>query len=435
MENDDTSRLLRQYLSAREKGKEPYFDADQIEDLLNSFEESNDYTYFDEILALGLKLHPGNTALRIKQGKQLAYYEEYEEALDLLDNIAETGNQDLDLLKMECYCSLGQYPKAVELLEELIAKGRDYLEDIFEYISPILNDLDLYEEARDFVDRGLALFPDNLILKNELCYVLEAEGDLPKAIELCNELIDKNPFSYEYWFTLGRLQSMVGDYEKAIESFDFALTCDDSDIELKILKAYCLFMNESYEKAIEEYEEIEGYEKAEGDDEIVRRITPLMAECYMKLENFQKAYQLLSSVIDDPESDPEEGATNFINYIHCCVETGRDHEGCKVLYKATRLYPENIRLLSLLSLHLLESGKKDEAFSVINKIFKIVYDNTGVPEEFTRDIQQISGNEMIHYIHKMGILPSDILEPETKPKHIQPEDLVKEFLKNKDNNN
>ena len=36
---------------------------------------------------------------------------------------------------------------------------------------------------------------------------------------------------------------MVGDYEKAIEAFDFALTCDDSDTELKILKAYCLYID------------------------------------------------------------------------------------------------------------------------------------------------------------------------------------------------
>ena len=159
----------------------------------------------------------------------------------------------------------------------MITRDCDYLEEVFEYISPILNDLDMNKEARDFVDRGLALFPDNLILKNELCYILETEGDVPRAIELCNELIDKNPFSYEYWFTLGRLHSMVGDYEKAIEAFDFALTCDDSDTELKILKAYCLYMNESYEKAIEEYQEIE------GDEEVMRRISPLMAECYMKL--------------------------------------------------------------------------------------------------------------------------------------------------------
>ena len=59
-EKDDISRLLQRYLSAREMGKEPYFDADEVDELLGSFEESDNYDYFDEVLALGLKLHPGN---------------------------------------------------------------------------------------------------------------------------------------------------------------------------------------------------------------------------------------------------------------------------------------------------------------------------------------------------------------------------------------
>lgn len=56
MKKDDISRLLQRYLSAREMGKEPYFDADEVDELLGSFEESDNYDYFDEVLALGLKL-------------------------------------------------------------------------------------------------------------------------------------------------------------------------------------------------------------------------------------------------------------------------------------------------------------------------------------------------------------------------------------------
>ena len=135
MKKDDISRLLQHYLSAKEEGKEPYFDADQIDEMLDSFEDSNDYTYFDEVLALGLKLHPGNSALQIKKGRQFAYNEDYESALALLENIAETDNQDLDMLKMECYCSLNQYPKVLEITEELITRDCDYLEEVFEYIN------------------------------------------------------------------------------------------------------------------------------------------------------------------------------------------------------------------------------------------------------------------------------------------------------------
>ena len=35
MKKDDISRLLQRYLSAREMGKEPYFDADEVDELKN----------------------------------------------------------------------------------------------------------------------------------------------------------------------------------------------------------------------------------------------------------------------------------------------------------------------------------------------------------------------------------------------------------------
>ncbi len=103
--------MLQHYLSAKEEGKEPYFDADQIDEMLDSFEDSNDYTYFDEVLALGLKLHPGNSALQIKKGRQFAYNEDYESALALLENIAETDNQDLDMLKWNAIARSTNIPR------------------------------------------------------------------------------------------------------------------------------------------------------------------------------------------------------------------------------------------------------------------------------------------------------------------------------------
>lgn len=481
MKKDDISRLLQRYLSTKEEGKEPYFDADEIDELLDSFEESNDYTHYDEILTLGLKLHPGNSALQIKQCRQFLYNEDYDNALALLDNIVDADNQDLDMIRLECLCSTDQYPKVIEITEDLIAKNREYIEEIFEYITPVLNDLDMTSEARDFADRGLALFPDNMILKNELCYILEAEGDIPKAIELCDELIDKNPFSYEYWFNLGRLHSMNAEYDKAIEAFDFALTCDDSDVELRILKAYCLYMNESYEKAIEEYQDIE------GDEDVTHRIKPLMAECYIKLEMYEEAYQLLTSIIED--ENLEDGATTYINYIRCCAETGRAQEAATKLDQATQQYPDNIRLLTLLFLTHIQNGEEEKAGSISDKIFELVetqktspedreslalaaeflYSNqatdkaahyykriinlkpntptlhmhlakaaleTGDMDRFMEHLRHISIEDLLMYIQDKGIDLNTILQEMKKEmRAVPPQELVREFLKNKDNNN
>ncbi len=485
MKKDKISRLLRHYLSAKEEGKEPYFDADEIEDLLESFEESEDYTYYDEVLALGLKLHPDSTVLRIEKCRQLIYEEKYKEALSSLKNIAEKNDQDLDMLTLECYCGLGQYPKAIKLLDELIEEDVEYLEEVFEYIIPILNDLEATQEARYFVDRGLALFPNNLILKNEFCLILEAEGNISEAIKLCDELIDSNPFSYDYWYTLGRLYSTNEEYEKAIEAFDFAQTCEGTTPELRMLKAYCLYMNGSYEKALEEYDELI---KQNADKEITTQCFPLMAECCIKMEDYERAYRLLSEVINQPKQ--VNAPNNFINYILCCHETGREREASNMLFKAVLLYPDNIRILSLAALTLAENGHKEESIALLDKIFKIMDKNivdketktecdklihTGLYmhskgevdkaissfqkvlkinprtpmihihlamayldnsdlENCMKHLNQISGKDLMHYIHKLGNdafkkNKTELNEP------IPPKNLAQEFLKNKDNNN
>ncbi|MDH6356481.1 tetratricopeptide repeat protein [Parabacteroides sp. PF5-9] len=481
MKKEDVNKLLQRFLSAREENKEPYFDADECVELLNRFEDEDEYVYYEDVLALGLRLHPGNIDLQIKKCRQYMYHDEIEKALESLEFIAENKNEDLDLIRLECYCMAKEYGKVVEYTEWLISNQCEYLETVFEYIAPILNDLEMYKDARDYIDRGLLLFPDNLILKDELCYIMESEGDLSNAIELCNQLIDKNPYSYEYWFTLGRLYSMEGDFDKAIEAFDFALTCDDSDSELKILKAYCLYMNESYQRAIEIYNEISSDEKDNN------RIQPLIAECYIKLDDFEQAYQLLKELVSGKEviDDP----TIYINFIHCCVETDREQEASEILQHAAGLFPDNVRILSLLALTYLESGKEDLAMNTTNQLFHILenmdeneedseslfraaqylylkgevdkalkyyqkvfeldptrpfmhihmamaYLSKGDIKNFSNHYRQASPKEMIEYLKKSGVDLNKIdLKTPILAKPMPLDELIKEYLNNKDNSN
>lgn len=398
MNKDEIKRLLQRYITARKAEKDPYFDADEIDELLNSFEENEDFIYYEEILSLGLKLHPYSSELQIKKCKQFVYTGEYEQALILLNNISNADNQDVSLITMECYCSLDMYDKAVEHLESLIFEQCDYLAVVFEYIAPLLNDLDMNKEARDFIDRGLILFPDNQILKDELCYLLEMEGNIPEAIQVCNELIDKNPYSHEHWFTLGRLYSITAEYEKAVEAFDFALTCDSSNDELKILKAYCLYMNESYQKAIEVYNEFA------SEKEAWERIQPLVAECYMKLEEYEKAYQILEEYIYNKNIKTHD-PTIYINFLSCCIETDRENEASNVLSKAMDLFPDNIRILSILALTYLEKGEEEKAKDVVSQLFDALDSSTDYSEEDALSI------------FNTGLLLLEISEPEKALSH------------------
>jgi tetratricopeptide (TPR) repeat protein len=436
MKQDDISILWQRYITACKKGIEPYFDADEIDALLDSFEEKDDFTHYGPLLKLGLRLHPDHPDLKIRQCKFHLYNEEYRQALDLLESIGEMNGQDVDadMIRLECYSALKMYHKVIEYIENLIKADCEYIEEIFEYLAPVLSDLEMTDEAKHFIQWGAQMFPDNIVLKDELCYLCEMEGDFEQAINICNELIDREPYSYDYWFTLGRLYSLAADFDNAIDAFDFALTCDDSDENLKILKAYCLFMNENYEKALEVYAEITNSEVPAG------QIKSLMAECYIKMEEFEQAYRMLKEVVGgkDPATDDAE---IYLSFIRCCLETGRIKEASQTLRKAADIFPDNVRVLSLLALNYMNIGKEDIALQITNKILQNLNEmhlNAEDDSEYKKLFEEgLFSNARMGEIAKyyktiFQFYPEEML---AKTRYIPPENLTKEYLSDKSNSN
>ncbi len=419
MKKDDISSLLQRYLSARASEKEPYFDADEIDELLNSFEESDDYTYYEEVLNLGLRLHPGNRELQIKQCRQLIFNEHYNEALELLDSLGETDNPDAEMLRIECYCSLEQYfEKTVPYIEARIAEKFEYVENIFEYLATLLNDLDDLPAADHLINWGLKLYPNNQILQDEYCFTLESEGKIPEAIEICNKLIDKNPFSYDYWFMLGRLYSLSGEYEKAIDAFDFALTCDDSSGELKLLRAYCLYMNGNYRKALESYMEL-------ASEEVMwKQIRSVVAECHLYLEEYEEAYTILHPILLEKDPEAMQDHSFFSSYVKCCLQTGRRQEAFDMLELALKRFPDNMDMLADLGYDLL-MGDDYELTNLVMDRYNLYSNQLWTKAKQDKEwLGDLSVEELKMFLQNKQL-----------EKSIPPEELTREFLKNKENKN
>jgi tetratricopeptide (TPR) repeat protein len=425
MEKEHTSELFQRYLVSLETGKEPYFDVDEINLLLDDFEQLEDYTHYEGVLKLGLKLYPFSIDLKIKECRLHFYYENYNQTLCLLDTIAETNNQELDMMRMECYCSLNQYPDVLDYIKKLVLRKCEYLEAIFEHTASTLEELEMIDEVCDFVERALLLFPENLVLKDILCCVLELNGDFTKAISVCNELIDKDPYSSNYWGMLGRLYTMTSNFDKAIEAFDFAITCDSTAVELKLLKAYCLYINENYKKAIEVYSDI-----TVDDDESSNSLKSIIADCYLKLDDYKQAYRLLKEIIERKREAAD--TYTYLNFIRCCMEIERDSEAYEALQRAGELFPDNVRVLTLLAIAHMGRGREDLAMGLMNKIVDNILadDKKGKTKENDQFIKQIISfvNASNHHSIQQSLKEKPV-------KFIPNKDLVKKYLNNKDNNN
>lgn len=353
---DNISLLLERFLLTQKDGLPTYFDVDEIVALINYFLDIDDTANLKSAIELGYQLHPDDLHFKIALCRTLISMDDFQSALKLIEEIDSKDNKDIDLMRIECYCESDRYDEAIGLIDDLTAKHSPYLEDAMVQMACVLNDVEAYlEKAYDFIQQALVLFPDNFTLKSELCFNFELCGKTKEAMELCKELIDEDPYSSEIWYMQGRLFSICADFEKAVDSLNFALTCVDDnhelEFEIKLMKAFCLYKNESYDMAIECYRELIPY-----DEFAASQIYPNLAECYMCINKYEEAYQLLKQLIDRKGLDDEVSV--YGDFIYCCIETDRKKEAIDVLGDALKLFPNSI-LEYIATLNIIKNQQAD----------------------------------------------------------------------------
>lgn len=380
---ENISHLLQRYQDAIKNKKEPYFDVDELEELLEHFESEEEFASFKKLAALGRKLHPDNVIMKIQEARGSMFYENYKKALTLLDAINggeavdDEYEAEIDLLKMECLCRTGKYDKVSKHLKELEKENCSYLQEAFETIAPILVDMCMDDEAFEFINHGMKLFPDSFSLSDELDRLMDCV-DADKAIEFKNKQIDEDPYDADNWNTAAEIYADKGDFGKAIEALDFASACDDSepDTEMELMRGFYHYMNGNYEAAIEVYKKINITPDMEDEKE---EICSVMAKCYMELENYEEAYKCLKKTVGSGiESD---SPSDYLNFIHCCMETEHDEDIPKVLDVINKKFPQDIHVLSTLAATYWNFGRENDSKNVAKRLLKIVGEYKDVSQE------------------------------------------------------
>ena len=337
---ENISSLLERFLSAQKSDSIVYFDLHEIEALINYFFTKDDLENLKASIELGFKIYPNDINFKVALCQVLMSIEDLDSTIKLIEENDIKGNKYIDLIRLECYCELDRYDDALRIIDELTANSCPYLEDAVTHMACVMNDIEKYQEnAYNFIQHALTMFPDNFALKSELCFNYELRGNTKEALELCRQLIDEDPYSSEVWYMQGRLYSLFADFEKAVDSFDFAITCtnDNSELEyeIKLTKALCLYKNESYDLAICCYKELTTYDEFDNS-----QIAPYLAECYININEYEKAYDILKCLIGNEELEDEVSV--YGNFIYSCIETDRGSEAIEVLGDALKRFPHSI---------------------------------------------------------------------------------------------
>ncbi len=308
-------------------GKSIYFDPDEFAILADYYNDFGDISEAEHIVKSGLEIHPMSSQLMIVNAKLLAGNMQYQEAYDYLLGIAEDENNiDYLLVKIECLLNLDQLEQANEVLDSVLQGTEVTDEDLYTFLTEVgylYNDVELYDVAILLLEKACEVDNEDLDILIDLSFAYEMLDNFEKAIGINNSILDINPYSFDGWVNLGKLHSMTQDYEKSLEAFDFALTIDDSDVNVLKMKALTLYLNDNVEEAVRIFREcldnspdddslydslLEGYEVMEQYDVMLELIAEkeskfgpegiLMkrAHIYLSQDKYEEAQEVFEKV-------------------------------------------------------------------------------------------------------------------------------------------
>lgn len=326
-----SKKQIVRFITEYKAGKRPYLSLDELLDMLDYLvmyyesREPEKWAIEEEsyklITEYALSLYPDNSELVIRQCRLALLFDDFDFVRVVLEK--HEGDAEFKILKAEYLLFTDQMESLESYMQLLIDEGMVDSESLHERIILLSLNRDYVRFAYRWLEKAVKLFPKNEILKEEYAYLLQETGMPAKAMDEFNALVELNPFNPDYWMAKGKLHAISGEYDQAIDAFDFALSCEvnpDLQSELLTLKMLCLYLNQNYLKTIEVAKELN-----ESSSNLGSFVDSFLTSCYIEIEDYESAYQVLSK-INWLDMDRDEALNHCLNFIFICMETYRDEE-------------------------------------------------------------------------------------------------------------
>jgi tetratricopeptide (TPR) repeat protein len=408
-----------------------FFDLVEFEEIIIHYLDAGKHSLAKKAVKLGLEQHPQSVDLKLLQVEIYIFEDELDKATSLLKKLEriEPSNDEIFIQKATINSKTGNHKQAIINLEKALTFTDDKL-DVWSLIGMEYLYLDNFKKARLSFEKCIEVdFEDYSALYN-IVYCFDMEEKHQKAIVYLDNYINVNPYCEVAWHQLGRQYFILKMYDKALNSFDYAVLIDESFIGGYLEKAKTLEELERYQEAIDNYlitlelddptafayvrigecyerihkfdAAISYYKKAVHEDPLLDRGWILLTDLYYNDENYQKASYYISKALKIDEDNSlywrkysqiklklnffEEAVIGFEN----CLELNDD---------ALEIYIGLIDVLSFL-------GKFEDAITVLFKAQK-TYKNIAEIEYRLAGLFFILNKEKYGFYHLIAALKID----------------------------
>lgn len=285
-DRESIRELLQQFENLRNGRRPAFLEEESFEKIIDYFQEKEDLVRAREAVEMALERYPFSAPLLVRKADLMLAERRYEEALEVLDGAMLLDSNDINvyILKTDAFLALDETAKAVQLLEEALAKfeGEERVDLLFE-LADVYDDYEDFDKVFDCLKLILEQEPTNEEALYKICFWTDFTGRNEESIRLHQQIIDEYPYSELAWFNLAAAYQGLKLYEKAIDAYQYAITIDEKfDYAYRNMGDAYIRLRK-YREAIEVLQKVT--ELAKPEDVILEAI----GHCYDRLKNFAQA--------------------------------------------------------------------------------------------------------------------------------------------------
>ena len=266
------------------------------------------FSIASHIIDVALSKFPDNIDLIEAKIQNLIHKKDYRSAFYYLKDYASDYLQpfDVKVIELDLYLKLNQFEKASSLIDKILPSSDEQESMIIFYRGLIELHAQNPYRAMEYLKESVLLWPDNQIAQTQISKLMLSDKTLEENESFIDTVLDINPFAYQFWYCKGKIYNKRGEYQEALEAFDFAyVSC------------------EQYLPAIE-----------------------AKLELFLEAERYEYALQELIIIIEDFEPS----VYHYIKTASCFRLLGKSDKARQILHFALEIYPDEEDLFYELSL-------------------------------------------------------------------------------------
>ncbi|MGL4629598.1 MAG: tetratricopeptide repeat protein [Leadbetterella sp.] len=344
-EFDDThekipiSSLVERYESLVKHKEQPFFSEESFLDIIEFYLDGSQRDRILEAIKFGLKIYPHSLDLLLYKAELLSEQMMFDEAFEALELAAlfHPSDERLQMSLGVTHIHSGNYEKGLEILHGIENDVQENLGNFYSQIAMAYSYMDQAEMAYSYYKKACRSGNANQFVYLDLLMLIEEMGVAESALKFFEELIDKDPYNYLAWYSLGFLKIELGDKEGGRIALDYSVTIDE-DFAAGWIQLGQLSMNEQdYTRAIGHYQ------RAIVNEEDLESLTDLAA-AYEALEDYTQAMKYYKRTTELDEFW-DEGWYGIASVLY---EQGKYLESIHFIKKAIKLNEFNADYACLL---------------------------------------------------------------------------------------